>query len=204
MNNVITVKYYYTQGAEDLFKRVDAPNKVYARQSTNTNGEIVFWLTTSKWQGGYEADCPLKEGLTVRVVDEKGKILFEEILEKDDWNGGTSAKKNYPFVKEKIKEIEDDVAKRYKLQSYNEWSKWMIGLKEQHGYKGYDDNWRFCEDMLINKTTLSEGEYQYYGRKLILSRERYRHKIAGREYESYWLKEKTLENVALCGYAFVE
>jgi len=68
--------------------------KVYIRQSANVP-DIVFWLSSSKWSGGYEASCPIREGISF-VVEHDG-VEYTETLVEDTWNSGTSAKKMLPF-----------------------------------------------------------------------------------------------------------
>ena len=52
--------------------------KVYIRQECDDN--YVRWFTSSKWIGGYEADCPLREGLELRIVGKDKSPLFLETL----------------------------------------------------------------------------------------------------------------------------
>jgi hypothetical protein len=84
---------------EDLYYSPET-RKVYVRQCANVD-TIVFWCSTSKWSGGYEASCPLKEGLVI-IADYNG-TEFMETLVRDDWNGGTSALKQFPFSWEGVK-----------------------------------------------------------------------------------------------------
>lgn len=62
----------------------------------------VRWLTANKWSGGYEADCPVKDGLILNVVDVDGKSIFTEITYHTEWNGGGQAEKKHPFSWEKV------------------------------------------------------------------------------------------------------
>jgi hypothetical protein len=96
MSRILKMKFKSEQrgNGEDLYF-CEETKKVYVRQTSNGEGKIVFWMSTSKWSGGYEASCPLKEGLIIQA-DYLG-TQFEEVLVKDDWNGGTSAVKKFPF-----------------------------------------------------------------------------------------------------------
>lgn len=51
---------------EDLY-RCKETGRVFIRQECDDTH--VRWLTASKWREGYEADCHLREGLTLRAVD---------------------------------------------------------------------------------------------------------------------------------------
>ena len=113
-NRVIEVKFKCQQDAEDLFYSPET-HKVYARQRSNATG-VVFWCTTSKWSRGYEASCRIREGITMRVLDYKDRVCFEETLVHDDWNGGTSAEKKGPFSDEILKAISEEVAKDILLE----------------------------------------------------------------------------------------
>ena len=139
MVRILTVRYKFTQNAEDLYWCPET-KKMYIRQPANVDS-IVFWLTSTKWTGGYEADCPIREGITMRVIDKEENILFEETLEKDDWNGGTSAKKVGDFADEAIKKIAAELNDG--LTDYYEWKEWVLADKEKFGNKDYDDNWLF-------------------------------------------------------------
>ena len=73
---IITVRFLDRQGCEDLY-RCPGTNQVYARQPSNDK-EKVFWYTTSKWHGGYEASSHVRAGVLFRVIDASDNILFEE------------------------------------------------------------------------------------------------------------------------------
>ena len=109
MGKEIKVRYYSEQGAEELYKNIEN-NRVYVRQPANVP-EIVFWLTSNKWQGGYEADCPIKAGITMIVVDKNENELYRETLVEDNWNSGSSASKKAPFLYEAEKEYAIEYAK---------------------------------------------------------------------------------------------
>lgn len=73
--------------------------RCYIRQATNIdNPPSVFWLSCTKghdsygWSG-YEASGPLRAGLIMRVINKKGDLEFEEIVEQNSWDSGTHAKK---------------------------------------------------------------------------------------------------------------
>lgn len=94
MDNIREVCFLRRQSGEDLYF-CKANNRVYSRQPSNGEGKIVFWYSTVKWDGGYEANCPIKEGMTF-VISIGGKE-YRETLVRDDWNSGTSALKVAPF-----------------------------------------------------------------------------------------------------------
>lgn len=96
MENVRTVVLMGEQrgSGEDLF-RCKETGKVYIRQECDD--DHVRWLTSSKWSGGYEADCPMKEGLEIRISDKAGNVLFVEKIVKEEGYDWTVAKKEAPF-----------------------------------------------------------------------------------------------------------
>lgn len=194
----IKVRYKATQGAEDLYVSVDKPHRVYARQEANVD-DIVFWHSTNKWVGGYEADCPIREGIAFCVVDRDDKVLFEEVMRNDTWNGGTSAAKKGPFYNEALKALADEFEQGNGLASYEEWRDALVADKEKHGYAGYRDNWMYWETECLKKKVL--GETNVLGDKCFYVEEHMKHKISGREWMECLLMDKNKEfTLALCGY----
>lgn len=98
-SKTLKVKFKSRQDSEDLYYCPEN-KRVYVRQPANVPS-IVFWYSSSKWSGGYEASCPIREGITFSV-DIDG-VEYQETLEEDTWNSGTSAKKVIPFSWEKKK-----------------------------------------------------------------------------------------------------
>ena len=144
----ITVRFMCVQNSvEELYR--GGNRKVYVRQPANINGSWYkgeqngksFWLSSSKWQGGYEADCPLRDGLTVNVQDKYGQIVFSETLRADDSCGGTSAEQKAPFAWEIKKHLAEQFAKEYELSDYDAWKKLLVFERARHGYKNYIDTW---------------------------------------------------------------
>ena len=201
MGTVITVKWIGKQSAEDLYKSVDEPHRVYVRQPSNCD-DLVFWYTTTKWRGGYEASCHIKVGITMRAVDDNGNYLFEETMNEDTWNGGTSAKKAGDFSYEAIRKLENGFREALNLSEYGNWRDWLLSFKEKYGYKGYNENWMYCETETIEREKLNVAN-TYLGKKCYLVREKEKHKICGCEWESFTLvDENDIECIALCGYRF--
>lgn len=200
-DRILTVIFKATQDAEDLFYCKET-KKVYARQPSNVN-EIVFWRTTCKWTGGYEADCPIRAGITMRVVDNSGDVLFEEKLEKDAWNGGTSAKKVGEFSRESINRICSTYATEHALVSYEEWKKWLSADTEKFQYKYYVENWLFWERFELERTTVANVCILGEPYKVVCFK--YKHRISGKiweETEVYDNEERICEGI--CGYKFLE
>lgn len=195
-SNVLTVVFIGTKGPEDLFKNVKT-KRVYVRMTSNSK-DLVFWRTVSKWSGGYEADCSIKAGITMRVVDKNNKIIFEETLKEDDWNGGTSAKKSGKFFSEYLKEAEQKWAEDLHLHSYEEWKQYMCADMAAHGYKWYVDNWLYAEAKCNNKEVL--GSIDILGNTHQIIKEDFTHKISGKE----WSCVSIAEDEAICGFIFTK
>lgn len=194
---ILTVTFKTTQDAEDLFYCKET-KKVYARQPANVD-DIVFWLTTCKWTGGYEADCPIREGITMRVVDKFGEVLFEEKLEKDTWNGGTSAKKVGEFRRESVNRICSTYAAEHGLTSYEEWKKRLTEDVEKHQYKDYVDNWLYWERFELGRAVVADA--CILGETYKIVRFKCRHRISGKTWEEtelYDAKQEICEGI--CGY----
>lgn len=179
MDRILTVQYKYSQGAEDLYWCPET-KKMYVRQSANVE-EIVFWLTSVKWSGGYEADCHIRAGITMRVVDKYENILFEEILEKDDWNSGTSAKKTGPFANEAIIKMASELG--VGLLDRESWRKWLIEDKEKYGNNDYDDNWLYYESN-ITKVNIIEEKW-YLGKQAFFAELKAEHRISDKKWSEF-------------------
>ena len=179
MKEIRTVIFKSSQGAEDLYWCKET-KKIYVRQPTSDKSRVI-WLTSNKWNGGYEADCPMRIGITFIAVDSLGNELFRETLEDGLPYYTTTAKKTGDFASEAIKKIanefEDD------LSNHNEWREWLILDKAVFENTDYDDNWLYC----LTETVESEivGTRYFLGKKAIVERQKCRHKISEKEWIEY-------------------
>ena len=200
MGKTINVRFFASQNAEDLYASVDSPKKVYVRQPANTEG-LVFWLTFDKWQGGYEASAPIRADITMRVVDKKDAVLFEETLKSDYTNGDTIAEKKGPFSYEAIKELAADFEKAHGLKSYTDWRAFVLRDKDAFNNTDYNDNWLYWHVETLEQKIL--GKAEFLGQKCCFVEEKMKHKISGKEWTSYELMDDKKEiTLALCGYEF--
>ncbi len=142
-NDVRIVSFMGDQGGlcEDLY-RCKETGRVFIRQECDDTH--VRWLTASKWRGGYEADCHLREGLTLRVVDKSGSILFEEATFQEEGVTGTWAQKVGPFSWEPPKALAKEYEQRLDLRPYEEWKAWLMAEAKASGFAGYAENWLFA------------------------------------------------------------
>lgn len=165
--------------------------------------DIVFWFTTCEWTEGYEADCPIRAGITMRVVDNSGEVLFEEKLKKDTRNGGTSAKKVGEFSRESINRICSTYAAEHALASYEEWKEWLSEDIEKYRYKGYVENWIFWGQIELERTTVANVCILGEPYKVVCFK--YKHRISGKIWEKTELRgNEERICVGLCGYKFLE
>lgn len=201
MDKAIDVRYIGTQSAEDLFMTTDGSRKVYVRQPANVD-DIVFWYTSTKWQGGYEASAPIRPGITMRVVDKDMQPLFEETLHEDTWNGGSSAEKRGPFGRESLDAFLSECDKVQGLKSHNEWRDTLLKDKEAFNNVDYDDNWLYWDTECLFERTLEKFK-DGLGETCYLAEEHMRQKTSGREWVCYKVVDdsKTL-TLAICGYRF--
>lgn len=208
MGKIISVKFMATQGAEDLYRNVES-GRVYARQPANVDS-IVFWTTTSKWTGGYEADCPIRAGITMRAVDKNGGVIFEEELREDNWNGGTSAEKKGLFYREAVRNIsmkliDDRNLRGYtqRVRSYEEWKKWLSSVKDEYGYKDYIENWLHYEVEEMHSVVIKTPVI--LGHKHKVFEITCRHRICGKEWKEIRISDlDQLPYGEICGYIFNE
>lgn len=199
MGKEIRVRFFGRQGAGELYKGVET-KRVYVRQPANVD-EICFWLSSNKWQGGYEADFPIKAGIQMVVVDNSGEELFREVLEEDNWNSGTSAKKAAPFLDDAIRDYSNKKAEHLLLAPYEEWAKWLYKLSEEYGYNGYRDNWLHCECELLKSKVIEETKI--LGKTYQLIQQDFKHKICNKYWTAVFVQEKCeYDCERICGYIF--
>lgn len=195
--NTRTVWFIENQGAEDLY-RCKENGKVYLRQPCDK--EHVRWLTGSRWSGGYEASCALKEGLELCIVDRNGNILFQETVVREEGYERPVTKKVAPFSYEVKKAFAAEVAKEFNLASYDAWSSWLMAEAVAANFTGFADNWRYSLVEYSDFVILSKVDYM--GTVLYLTEQEARHRICGKTWTCYELRTQDMSTCAeICGYA---
>lgn len=199
-DNIRTVHFMEVQDAEDLY-RCHENGRVYVRQQCDK--DHVRWLTSIKWTGGYEASCPLKAGITMRVVDSTDRVLFEEEITVKEGYCDTVAEKRCGFSWEEIRKIGDSVCVSENLRSYNDWKAWLVRAAKEHKYTGYIENWLWWEVENEKCRTLARSEY--LGRTVYVTIQKYTHKISGQTWEIVEVMDQSkLDTLHICGYIFKE
>lgn len=195
---VRTVRFMQSVNGEDLY-RCKENKKVYIRQQCNE--KYVRWLTSSKWTGGYEADCPMKEGIKIRVVDNYDNVLFEETLITVDGIWETCAEKKGPFHYDAIRSMAKRFFEEYDLIEYNEWKEWLGADAEAYNYKSYSENWLFCEAEHENREIIVRSVV--LGERVAICSQKMKHTICGKEWTEYCIwNPQTVSNEALIGFKF--
>lgn len=208
MGKIITVEFMTTQGAEDLYRNTET-RRVYARQPANVDS-TVFWTTTSKCRGGYEAGCHIRAGIMMRAVDKGGNVLFEEELREDNWNRGTSAEKKGPFYREAVRSISKKLIDgrnlrgcEHRVRSYEEWKKWLASVKDEYGYKDYIENWLHYEVEEMHSVVIKTPVI--LGHKHKVFEITCRHRVCGKEWTEIRMSDlDQLPYGEICGYIFNE
>ena len=194
--NVRTVTFKGNQGAEDLYLCKET-GKIYVRQPCDK--ENVRWCTTSKWSGGYEADCPLKEGLEMHIVDQKGVLLYQETMVKDEFYGTAVAVKAAPFSYDATKELAKKVQQDLNLASYKDWTVWLMAEAEKANFHGERDNWLYAA--AIYSEIQKVEKLSILGEELYLTTQRREHRVCGKVWTCYEIYSKDLVQCeAICGY----
>lgn len=185
---------------EDLYYCKET-SSVYIRQECDSTH--VRWLTASAWVGGYEADCCMKEGLVIRVTDKTGRVLFEEVLLKEEGVTGTWADKKGSFSWEEIAAYAEKYENELKLRSYEEWKAWLMADTERCGFDGYPDNWLFA---MVKRDTLKKFiQISYLGVEAYVTVQSKEHIACGKRWLCYEIKDAGLDStLAICGYKFDE
>lgn len=195
----VKVRWLGRQSAEDLYQNVDQPDRVYIRVQAPDKGKVC-WYSSIKHPGGYEADCSLRRGLVIHVINKGGQVLFTEQMVSELDSCKITANKNGPFSYEEEKRLADEIQRYFRLSSYDKWRNWLLTMKQQCHNEQLNDTWIHCTSELLEEPEKIKG-YSYLGRSCILLHEKRRHKIVGCEWEAYTLySEDKMETIALCGY----
>jgi len=183
---------------EDLY-RCKETGRVYIRQECDD--KCVRWFASCKWNGGYEADCPMKEGLALYIVDKAGNVLFQESIIKVDGYMDTVAEKIGPFSWEAISFLSDGIAKKYRLRSYEEWKAWLMADAKESGFTGYSDTWLYS-NVEYGKTK-KIAKYDVLGKTVYATKEKAIHGICGKRWTRYEIRSgDMLDTLDLCGFQF--
>lgn len=202
MENLRTVVFMADQrgNGEDLY-RCKETGKVYIRQESGDD-DHVRWLTSSKWTGGYEADCPMREGIILCVVDKDGKVLFKEKLIKEDGVTGTWAVKEGPFSWEAVYALADEMAKQHNLRTYEEWKTWLLADMPADS-KIYQDNWLFA--MADRQSPKKLARMDFLGVTAFATSQEEKHTTCGKSWTTFEIRDAGMDTcLAICGYEYEE
>lgn len=198
---IITVRFMARQGCEDLYK-CERTGKVYARQPANSK-KYVYWYTTTKWSGGYEASAPVRSGITFRVIDGSGNTLFEEVMIPSTSDTGSCAITHGDFLSEMLKDEARKYGETLHLLSHEEWRKRLAEEKAKHGFSGLMDNWIYCES--DTETRVVIDTVKMLGKEKHIVLEKCKHRLCDLEWFSVVVTDLSMDiTEALCGYAFIE
>lgn len=202
MPKVIEVRFKTQQGAEDLFISTGFPKKAYIRQPAPNKTHII-WTTATKCDSGYEADTPLKAGVTVRVVSgtKKGKkTLFEEVMQNADVSNSLFAEKKELFSYEQVAQAAKNYVKQLSLQPYERWSQWLLQETHRHNYTGYQDNWLHFGTNCTHAEVIEKLDIMgaYYNAE----ESTWTHMVCSNTWKVVEIKDHNGNIVELCGYAF--
>lgn len=199
-SNVRVVSFMGDQRSlcEDLY-RCKETRKIYIRQESGDDNH-VRWLTSSKWTEGYEADCPMKAGLILRVVDKAGSVLFEEELFQEEGVTGTWAEKKGPFSWEAVDGLAKEIAKKYELCTLEEWEAWLLADMPE-GAKIYPENWLF--GMANRQPPKKLARMDFLGIKVFAISQEEEHTACGKAWVSYEIRDADLSScLSLCGFKY--
>lgn len=174
---------------------------VYIRQDCDETH--VRWLTASKWTGGYEADCHMKEGLLLRAVKKDGSILFEEYLTQDSEGTGTWAQKKGPFSWEAISALAGRYTRELNLRPYEDWKEWLMADARSSGFAGCWENWLYAMNEYAEPKKITQLDY--LGKTAYAIIQEGKHKVCGKKWHCYEIMNADLDIcLAICGYKFEE
>lgn len=195
-DNVRTMRFMYEQGAEDLY-RCQENGRVYVRQQCNE--DYVRWLSTSKWVGGYEADCPLREGLIMNIVNSGRVVQYQEEIVTVPGYCWTVAAKKAPFFAEAVKATLNSYLCRLNYpKTYEQWKAWMMSHAYAEGYQGIEENWLFCMDNAHKRSKIRPVDI--LGKVYDITKEEHEHQC-GIKWTCYELRDG-FDCLGIIGYEF--
>lgn len=195
--NIRTVRYFASQNGDDLY-RCKETGGVFVRQKCDE--QYVRWMTTSKWQGGYEADCPLQENIVIHVVDRGGSMLFQETVIRVDGYMDTVAENAGAFKDVAIAGFAEEIMKRYDLASYDEWKSWLMKEAEATGFDGYYDNWLYDAEY---DAPAKIAQMDFLGISVYAITQKAKHRKCSKTWTSYEIRTADLSTcIAICGFDF--
>lgn len=200
MDSIRTVVFMADQRGvgEDLY-RCKETGKVYIRQECD--GEYVCWFTSEKWRGGYEASCPMREGLELRIVGKDESPLFRESIAKAPGYSDTVAEKTAPFSWEAIRVLADEQTQKLGLCGYYEWKEWLLKSAEETGFDGEKDTWLYAK---VERDPVEKiAKLSYLGKTVWLTARNEMHTACGKRWTRYEIRSSDLTEVEdLCGFTF--
>lgn len=152
------------------------------------------WYTVYPSGGYWESDCPVRPDVVFIVVDNDGKVLFEES------NANLGA---FQSVYNRARQMAKEWAEKLCLKTYDDWKTWLASDMDKHGYTGYVDNWLHAETGLLGTETI--GSYEHLGIDFVIHNEKLDHIICGKEWRYisvYNMSNKNTE--AICGFMYEE
>ena len=194
MKDELLVRFRERKSAEDLYW-CEERKKVFLRQPYGDHH--VRWLTTTDCM---EADCSLREGMTLHVVDLNGKELFQETIVRQKDGDPLYAVKSGPFSYEALKSLEKEYASRMFLRSYEGWKRWLMDSAEEYGFVGCSDSWLYDADHEPYRT---RAILNYLGKRIRLASSRSTHRVCKKSWIRFQLMDESLETcLGLCGFQF--
>ena len=196
MEQILDVVFRERKSAEDLYW-CQSNGKILLRQPCDDGH--VRWLTTTE---ACEADCSVRSGITIRVLDSVGCEVFRErVVPRENGNTPWSDKKA-PFSYEAIKTLERKIAGSMSLRSYEEWKTWLMGYAKSYGYFGYADNWLYDAQSAGYEKRHSVS---ILGRTAHVTARKTTHSVCGKVWTAIELMDAKLENcLGICGFLFEE
>ena len=200
MDSIRTVVFMADQRGvgEDLY-RCKETGKVYIRQECDE--EYVRWLTSNKWIGGYEASCPMREGLELHIVGKDGSPLFRESIVKAPGYSDTVAEKIAPFSWEAIGAMAGEQAMKLRLRDYYGWKEWLLKSADEVGFTGENDTWLYAK---VERGPVEKvAKLSFLGKTVWLACQTEWHTDCGKRWISYEIRSEDLMAVeAMCGFDF--
>lgn len=201
MGKVIQVQFHKQMGAEELYFRLGSKKKAYVRQPLQGSNRVV-WASATKWREGFEADAPLKAGVTIKVVSGPRKervVHFEEVMETDE-NGVVSAAKREFFTREQLEHASKGYIKKMGLKDYDSWAKWLLNEATKHDYDGYSDNWLHYGTDELDRQEIET--LNILGAIYHVEESKWQHKVCGKTWTVIEIKDAKGNVAELCGIAY--
>ena len=193
---LVTVMFTTAQGLDDIYRGTE-DGQIYIRRPINTSACICWYTGYEKSAGRYEKERPIRAATTMRVVDDKGTVLFEETMGKHFLSAPQTGKFSY----EEERVIAEEWAAKLNLHTQGAWRAYLLQDWEGQLPNICADAWLYSETKTVGCRIL--GRMKSLGRSLAVVEELCIHLKSRKAWKIIFLESGGV-TLRICGYIWGE